>query len=304
MPVPTDNTDQGKARGDHPRHAASISVVSPGDRRPLTWADDKLCRTEDGREFPVVEGIPILLDEERLGEAHKSVMEYYANEAVVYNRSHGGDLYGTEYNIRRYYQRLFDKYILRGGRVLEFGAGTGRFSRIFKEIAGELYLTDLSIEMLLNNPEISCLRVCADTEQIPFPDSSFDCCVGVTTFSYVPDKKAAVGELHRVLKPGGVLLIIDQHQRSFIKSIAALIYLKHREKNRVAPIRDSHLPYLTALFADNGFTIEERGIVSFIPHAFGRVLTTVFTPVDFILSHTPYVKNKGMRLYIAGRCEK
>ena len=38
------------------------------------------------------------------------------------------------------------------------------------------------------------------------PTNTFDCCIVTQTLQYVYDLRAAVGELHRMLRPGGVLL--------------------------------------------------------------------------------------------------
>lgn len=42
-----------------------------------------------------------------------------------------------------------------------------------------------------------------DAEQLDFPDSYFDLVVSNMTFHHLPDKKKALKEIHRVLKPGG-----------------------------------------------------------------------------------------------------
>ncbi|MEV4596624.1 class I SAM-dependent methyltransferase [Amycolatopsis sp. NPDC049253] len=48
-----------------------------------------------------------------------------------------------------------------------------------------------------------------DAEALPFPDASFDtvvCTLGLCGF---PDDRAAIAEMHRVLRPGGALLLLD-----------------------------------------------------------------------------------------------
>lgn len=46
-------------------------------------------------------------------------------------------------------------------------------------------------------------------EQIPFEDEKFDAVVSCNVFHYVREPRAALGEMARVLKPGGQLVITD-----------------------------------------------------------------------------------------------
>jgi len=43
-----------------------------------------------------------------------------------------------------------------------------------------------------------------DATRLPFPDDAFDCVVTSEVLEHIPDDRAAIGELTRVLKPGGV----------------------------------------------------------------------------------------------------
>jgi len=49
----------------------------------------------------------------------------------------------------------------------------------------------------------------ADAERLPFPDGRFDTVVATFALCCVPDERAALAEMVRVLKPGGSLLLAD-----------------------------------------------------------------------------------------------
>jgi ubiquinone/menaquinone biosynthesis C-methylase UbiE len=100
------------------------------------------------------------------------------------------------------------------GDVLEVAVGTGR-NLPFYPAGVRLTGVDFSPGMLAqararaaeSNREID-LRV-SDAQALPFDDASFDtvvCTLGLCGF---PDHRAAIAEMHRVLRPQGTLLLLD-----------------------------------------------------------------------------------------------
>ena len=47
----------------------------------------------------------------------------------------------------------------------------------------------------------------ADAQSLPLPDATFDAVVAMHMLYHVPDQATAIAEMHRVLKPGGVLAV-------------------------------------------------------------------------------------------------
>lgn len=47
---------------------------------------------------------------------------------------------------------------------------------------------------------------CEDVQRLTFADGSFDVCTSTEVFEHVPDDRAGFREMHRVLRPGGLLL--------------------------------------------------------------------------------------------------
>jgi SAM-dependent methyltransferase len=48
-----------------------------------------------------------------------------------------------------------------------------------------------------------------DAQSLPFPDGSFDSAVCTLSLCTIPDDRAAIHEMKRVLRPGGSLLLLD-----------------------------------------------------------------------------------------------
>lgn len=105
---------------------------------------------------------------------------------------------------------------LPGRDVLEVGVGTGLALPRYlptKRVTG----IDLSAEML----EVAHKRVASrglsnvvalhemDAEATDFPDASFDIAVAMFVASVVPNPKALLAEMRRVVRPGGNLVFIS-----------------------------------------------------------------------------------------------
>lgn len=110
---------------------------------------------------------------------------------------------------------------VEGKRVLDAGCGDGTYSIAAAERGALVTGVDLSEDMLVMARERSAARGVTvdwrrgDVMALPFPDSSVDLAMAITLLCLVPDPRAAVRELSRVLVPGGRLVIGELHRWSF-----------------------------------------------------------------------------------------
>ncbi|MBV2181049.1 MAG: bifunctional demethylmenaquinone methyltransferase/2-methoxy-6-polyprenyl-1,4-benzoquinol methylase UbiE [Castellaniella sp.] len=105
-----------------------------------------------------------------------------------------------------------------GMRVLDIAGGTGDLARAFARRAGptgQVWLTDINDSMLrvgrdrlLDRGLVTPVAVC-DAECLPFPDRYFDRVSVAFGLRNMTHKDRALAEMHRVLKPGGKLLVLE-----------------------------------------------------------------------------------------------
>ena len=105
-----------------------------------------------------------------------------------------------------------------GMRVLDLAGGTGDLARLFADRVGpggEVVLTDINGAMLARGrdrmvntgrlvPAVQC-----DAEKLPFADAHFDCVSIAFGLRNVTHKEAALAEMRRVLRPGGVAAVLE-----------------------------------------------------------------------------------------------
>lgn len=92
-------------------------------------------------------------------------------------------------------------------RVLEVGCGMGHFAeRLAQETAAAVVATDLSRRMVELAGERGLEARVADVERLPFGEAEFDCAVANAMLYHVEELDSALGELARVLEPGGRLV--------------------------------------------------------------------------------------------------
>lgn len=109
------------------------------------------------------------------------------------------------------------------GRLLDAGGGTGRVSAALRDKVGTLVVSDLSHNML---QQVSAKRgldpVRAHVERLPFPDRTFDRLLVVDALHHFCDQRDAIGDLLRVLRPGGRLVIEEPDYTRFAVKMIAL----------------------------------------------------------------------------------
>ncbi len=102
------------------------------------------------------------------------------------------------------------------GRTLEIGCGFGANFGYYPKTANvtAFDVDPLRVHEAARAAADRTVRLtAADAQRLAFPDGAFDTVAGTLVFCSIPDPALALGEIRRVLKPGGRLLLVD-HVRS------------------------------------------------------------------------------------------
>lgn len=111
------------------------------------------------------------------------------------------------------------------GCVLEVGCGPGELAaRIRDELGADVVAVDISPRMveLARRRDLDA-RV-GDVQELPFAAGTFDCAVAAWMLYHVPDPDRALGELARVLGPGGRLVAVT-NAPDHLRELRALLGL-------------------------------------------------------------------------------
>lgn len=98
-------------------------------------------------------------------------------------------------------------------RILDVGCGDGVLATRLAQLGLEVTGLDTSADMIdaarrrVKAAGVQVELIEGNAADLPFPGEHFDCVVSVATLCFVDDPSHAVGEMARVLKPGGRLIL-------------------------------------------------------------------------------------------------
>jgi SAM-dependent methyltransferase len=113
----------------------------------------------------------------------------------------------------------YDRHV--GRRVLDVGSGNGYVLSRYAAAGARVFGVDLTrtgIDLCRRRFALAGLTghfTVGSAEDLPFPSGSVDCVCSMGVLHHTPDTRRAVSEVHRVLRPGGRLIVMFYHRNSF-----------------------------------------------------------------------------------------
>lgn len=126
------------------------------------------------------------------------------------------------YDLQDYMAESFRYKDWRGKEVLEIGCGSGVDTMEFARngaIVTATDMTDNAVNLTLELASEAGLPVKViqtSATQLPFPDNSFDCVYSFGVLHHIPDIDTVLTQVHRVLKPGGRVMVMLYHKNSLL----------------------------------------------------------------------------------------
>ncbi len=166
------------------------------------------------------------------------------------------DIERARYELQPHILDVISKIDWSGKRVLEIGAGVGTDARQIID-RGAVY-TGINFDRGSTEAMSQALRVFSlpgvalerDATSLDFPDGAFDVVYAFGVLHHIPEAGRAVAEIHRVLKPGGELLVM-LYNRASINYVLEIMFL------RKLGLPVLSVPGATALLQGMGFPREK-----------------------------------------------
>jgi ubiquinone/menaquinone biosynthesis C-methylase UbiE/uncharacterized protein YbaR (Trm112 family) len=190
----------------------------------LALGDKAVCAA--GHAYPIVEGIPVFVTEETVA----GDPQYAGQRAYFDSEFQGYERYSLENWRLGYLDRLRAAGVLddTSSPLVDVGVGGSGYTVIEAARAGRPAIgCDLSLEGLLAARRFAeaegvaerTLWVCCSAERLPLASAQFGAALAIAVLEHVPDDRAALREMARVLQPGGRAWVTVPHALRHISPV-------------------------------------------------------------------------------------
>jgi len=155
----------------------------------------------------------------------------------------GGDT-AQPLNLRKRLRLIQGHVRLAGSRILDAGCGAGEYVSAMSELGADAFGIEYEHSKVESWRRLhpGDKRVCqGDLEQLRVEEASVDAALLNEVLEHVPNEAAALQQIHRALRPGGVLIIFAPNRRYPFETHG---FDSRRTARRIAPARTFGLPWL------------------------------------------------------------
>jgi SAM-dependent methyltransferase len=188
-------------------------LVDPATGQPLEPRGDAL--VAPAATYPVRDGIPRFVKDEGYAAS-------FGHEWLLHSRTQLDTQTGHPYSRERLERCLGEPVTaLAGRRVLEAGAGAGRFTELLVAAGALVHAIDMSNAVVVNRANVGdAANYCvaqADLLAPPFPRESFDLVLCLGVLQHTPFPELGMAALWQMVSPGG-MLVLDHYTWSLARA--------------------------------------------------------------------------------------
>jgi len=179
------------------------------------------------------------------------------------------------------------KHFREEGRLLDVGSGFGFFLAEMKDRGWEAVGVEISRKAMDYARNILGLTIHpGPMEDAGFPDNHFDAVTGFYVIEHLSHPMAFLKECHRILKPGGLLLLRYPHTTP-IKSLLSLLRIRNRLYDLPAHLSDFSPGIIQQCLERTGFEQCQHMIGGHtLPNGFGkRAASSLFGNLSEVIFH-------------------
>lgn len=213
---------------------------------------------------------------------------------------------GWGYDQKRIHNTIFE-FITNEepGLVLEIGCGKGdlttKLSKKYKKIVS-FDISSGGINKARQRIEKNCICefLISDATKLPFCNNIFDTVIFSEVLEHTLDQKKCISEIHRILKPNGVLILTTPNSggihRNLKKIISKLLNKPFRFSSQITDNPLSSLE-LELLLLPYFFILKKRGLIYSLPYLHilkSKNLINISKRISEFIENNNYFPNLGL----------
>jgi ubiquinone/menaquinone biosynthesis C-methylase UbiE len=164
-------------------------------------------------------------------KVHRELVHFYQTAA-----GYGARIDAHDESAYQEYVSFIRRFADKHDTLLDIGCGTGLSSFMLGKEVGSVVGVDISpifINIAEEKRQASNVRFeCTDILHLPFGDGSFDIVSSFLTLEHIYDVEGALSEMVRVVKPGGLVIILSPNLLSPFTEVYNLIDFFSLKKDR------------------------------------------------------------------------